>query len=736
MAGPLSLAEYEKLAVRVRAEMQKPPPDRDRDFLAESLPMLRASQDSAAPEPADQAARVAQEPTPAPPRPVGVDPAQDAMDAQNDMAAAAGAGVAQRGREIRDFMMDPMGNDPARTERRQLQAGQENLNIESRQLARGDSIEGNTPESTARAGGGLAVDVGLSAIPGGIVGRGAGAAGLRVAAEATTGGVLMASSVDENQLGMGAIGALGGGAIGVLAELPGMARNFLLRDLVQARKSEASARGQAVEEVSGVRMTVGQKSESPGILAAEASVKGRPGDPRDVFIKQQQADLQESYHRLVGSLNPLQTPPSRIIATTRQAYDSTVRGMQKIAGAKFRTNLEPALKATGAKISPDGRIGNGRGFLDPRELIGELYEQAAAISREVMVKPQVKSAQLRTIHAAIDSLTDAYKKGGLTVEQTQGLMHKLGQASAPSGNTLKDVDNAMDLLDVRRAKDRLEKDLTRTRQMSGPDKWRADAANAMHDARSEYKLDMTEIEGFSGSAVDNLLGKVAGAKISNPDTFARAILKLPAEQFTELMTMVERQSPGTANNIRGLVFEQLVSRNSKTTSWAKLGDHKPRELQSGEMIQELQEMGADKFAALAGVQPVTAARIQAGLQTLQKITKSMDAKGEGRTYRQQFEQYAINLASRDKGFVSRLLAGEMTPGVMEKLLFTKAGQDTLLTFASPRFGRAEIAQAVTFFNQAMQDDDAKREQLRAKLTANNAKRNVPQGPMEGGSQYQ
>jgi hypothetical protein len=75
---------------------------------------------------------------------------------------------------------------------------------------------------------------------------------------------------------------------------------------------------------------------------------------------------------------------------------------------------------------------------------------------------------------------------------------------------------------------------------------------------------------------------------------------------------------------------------------------------------------------------------------------------------------AINAASRDSGFIARLLAGELTPGVMEKLLYSPEGTKALMAFATPTTFRAAGAQSINYIVEAMKDDDSRRAQFQAK----------------------
>src|SRR5690606_28018336 len=118
-----------------------------------------------------------------------------------------------------------------------------------------------------------------------------------------------------------------------------------------------------------------------------------------------------------------------------------------------------------------------------------------------------------------------------------------------------------------------------------------------------------------------------------------------------------------------------------------------------------------RFQALTGVADAAAAkRVQDGLAVLRMIAVGPERTSVGKGAISKIEEIAINLASRNAGFVSRMLAGRLGPGFFERVLFTPEGLRSLETLGNKAATRSAIAVAGERLTQIMLNLDAEKEE--------------------------
>ncbi len=239
--------------------------------------------------------------------------------------------------------------------------------------------------------------------------------------------------------------------------------------------------------------------------------------------------------------------------------------------------------------------------------------------------------------------------------------------------------------------------------------------SALKAARTEFANDMTDIDAFRGRAIDRLLGGKLDP--SSPD-FARNLLKLDRDSFSELIGIADDFSPSLGNAMRSVVWREMLDDASR------IGSVTEDVLDTGKLVGVLNRMPKSKLKAFLGAggrSEEEVGQMVATVRTLNAIsegTADVASAGGRRGIRERFEQWSINAASQDKGFIARLLAGEMTPGLMERLLFSPGGQEALLTLSKPRVVRAEIANAFSHIAVLMMQDEEQKATLQRMQLAN------------------
>jgi len=526
-------------------------------------------------------------------------------------------------------------------------------------------------------------------------------AAARVATETGIGATLGGSSVplDEDPLHAA---VLDGGitlGLGTFSELPGLGMDFLRRELRAARNSDRNTRLQEISDNAGIDLTLGERTQTPAVLQAERSVPSRPAGPREEFLRKRQAQVEGAFIRTIDKLNPARLSQEEIITGTRQAYDKAITGKRKMASEQFRKDISGAAEKLGAKIDDEGRIRGGLKFLRPDNLISELMQQ-----RQILAD-QPLTGTSRAALTQLDREIQHLQSGRMDLGQLQRMLKDLAQQNKPSGIVIKDNTQAVDILNSGAVQRALNKDIDdHISDETLPAEF-GDALLTLQDARQNFGTAMADIDVFKGKAVDNLLGK-----LGDPESpqFAQRILAMPGKSFEQMVDLADDADPALGNAIRAAVFEELLDKHRRFDLRTSEAGAARGKLETDKVFEEIIKMPMSKLMAFTGsklpAKDIT--QMRNTLITLQAIAEGPSGSAiQARALRERAEQWAINAASRDVGFVSRLLTGEISPGFIERMLFTRNGQDALSTLAQPNVAKANIAQAFTYLSNAMREDE-------------------------------
>ena len=700
-------ADVQRVAELLRRELQKPKGERNSELIRRSTAVVRAFSESGVQVPeggAESFQGEVTEPTRFESRegPVDIDPAAQLSN------RALGIEAKNRAEDIVNFLKRPFMTDKEKEEKAQelrISRAEEQLQLEADAQASGVDPSSLKPAAIA---GGLLPDIAGGSIGGAIpFARSLTGSLARVATEAGLGAVLGGSTtpLDEDPTNAA---LLDGGitfGLGVMTEIPGLATDFLRREIRAARNSSQDAAIQKISDEIGLDLTIGERTQAPAAIVAETSVAARPDGERAKFLQKRRDQLEQVFTKVEDSLNPSQLSPEQIISRTRDAYDQTISGMARLASEQFRNTIEPTLTKVGAKIDSQGRIQGGFKFIETPELINELQVQ-----RRNLADQPLSGATQQALNQ-LDNEIARLKASPLDIGQVQRLLKDLSQRNAPTGIVIKDNTQASDILSSKNVQTAITNDLE---NLIGnpdiPEEFR-DAVATMQDARRQFGREMADIEVFKNTAVDRLLGKTGDPTSVD---FAQRVAKLDTKGFVDLVDMADDVNPGLGQAIRSVVFKDLVDQH---TNLAVLGSNKfksAEDIEVGPIIGAINKMSSSKRKAFIGhnLDPEQTRFLDNTLVGLKAIAEGPTGKNiHAQTLRNRAEQWAINAASQDKGFIARLLAGELAPGVIERMLFTEQGQRALSNLGQPKITRAQLAQSFTYLNTAMAEDEKAKEEL-------------------------
>jgi len=697
------------MAVRdqLKMELAKPADQRNMEFIRRGTSIITAFADQSNVEVPD-GAEVAFTGTSVPPKrmmtrdgPVDVPPQQQL--AQRAMAMEA----KNRGQDIVNFLRRPFLSDQEKAkeaEELRIQRAEEKIQLDADAQQSGVDPASLKP---AEVTGGLIPDILGGAIGGvGFARTGAGALG-RIATEAGIGAILGGSNtpLDEDPTNAALIDGGITFGLGTMTEIPGLAYDFLRREIRAARNSNQDANLQGISEATGIDLTIGERTQNPAALVAERNVPGRPEGPRAQFLQQRKQQLNDNFNRIEGTLNPEAMTPAEVVRGTAEAYDQHITAMAKLSSQQFRNTMEEVLPGVRAHMDSEGRIVGGFKFVQPRELINELQVQRRLLADQPL--SDANRFALRDLDAEIAKL----KKNGLDLGQVQRLLSDLSGRNAPTGIVIKDNTQASEILNSKSVQRAINRDLDSVIQSGTMPEEMVNAVTTLQDARRQFAIERADIDVFKNTQVDKLLGKVGDPTSAD---FAQKVLKLDANEFNTLLRIADDADPRLGNAIRGVSFKELVDKHTK---FGVIGSNKARtavDIDVKGLTSEFQRMPISAFQAFTGTNlPVEQAQYMRNtMVALQAISEGAGTSTSARSLRERMEQWAINAASRDAGFMSRLLAGELSPGVFERMLFTKQGQQALSNASNPKVLAPQLAQAFTYFSNVMAEDEKAREELK------------------------
>lgn len=754
-------ADFELIQNEIRAELAKPEPEQDIDFLQSAVAQLKEAEPRIGPRVEGAASAAVQEGalagTEVPVQPKRIQSTQqgfptDISPQQQLGTRALMEGAQQRFRELGNFFKR-LGMTDEEAAAAAQQEAQRDATAQVR-LAEAARVSGVDPASLdlPRTAGTLVPDVATAVVPGALPVRTGMGALARITAETAAGGVLGGASVPlDKDLTFQNTGlpALGSGVLGSLAEIPQLGRNLIFAESRAALNSDAARVGKQVEDLTGIDLTVSELSSNPAAAQAEAAIGRVAGGPKDLFLKRRQQQIQASFDELDRTLNPQRLTTGTIIRQTKDAVEARVLELRNIAGTQFRADLQPGLRAVGARLDDQGRILGGRRVVPVTNVIEEMARQAE-LAREPL--SGVSPGALRSIEREIAELQALDERGGLTFGELQ---RRVSEFTNPTRGAVKDATRAKENLDDRLILQAIFRDMqaaedglaVRIREinpatssgtgvgpvrpqdgpqtiegsgferLNDPKQQRAVVA-ALRAAREGYARNFGAVKQLENTATERLLAKVGDP---SAEEFAQKLVSLPKQEFADLMRTLDEYNAGASRALRGRIFYELVDKHTVADAGLSTLERAAPTIQLPELLAEFQKMPFEKFQAFIGdgLTAPQSQRLRAGLLAFQKIAEGPQNQGSTRSILRKIEDFAINAASRDVGFLSRLGAGQFGPGLVERVLFTKKGRNALEALGDPKIAAPLFAQSMNFLINAMRDEDEQTARIKAQLQQQN-----------------
>jgi len=709
---PATIAQMKQIKARVEAEFAKPEAEQNQALMRKGIATLRSFKEQSGVTTSPEARAQAFPGTRTDAiNHVSRDGNTTITPAQQLRTRALGEEAFNRGQDVVNFLRRPFLSDEEQAleahDLRQTRAGQK-IQLEQDAIASGVDPKALAP---AELVGSLLPDIGLAAVSGGVstARTGMGVLG-RVATEAMLGSALGGGTVPLDEDPTNAA-LLDGGltlGLGILTETPNLAIDFMRRELKAANNNGVNKNMEEISQSAGIDLSIGERSGVAAVQAAERGVPAPVGGPKTQFQAKRKAQINQAFQKRINQLDPANTPPHLLVERTKDAYSEAISEMASIASANFRDSMTKPLAAVGSRFDANGRIVKGFRFIKPTALINELITQRRLLQRQPLsgTTPQAIDALGREIAML--------KKHGLDMGQTQRLLADLSAENRATGVVITDNTRALDILSSRDVQKALNQDLDDiSTGAAGLPQEMEEAVNALQTSRTAFGKEREQIQRFNNTAIDSLLGNLDQELTGK--AFAEKVLALDARSFNTMLGIADKASPGMGNSIRANVFKQLLDENTFLDKVGSTATRTAKDIDVGSVYERIARMPDSKFEAFVGtgVPKEDAQLMRNTLLTLKAINEGtvQGAGGAGRGMRERIEQFTINLASQNVPFVSRLVAGELSPGAMERLLFTKAGNEALSNLARPKILAPVLAQSVSYIINVMAEDEKAVEEL-------------------------
>jgi len=601
--------------------------------------------------------------------------------------AATGSGIREGATNLLNFVAQPFrdeGEEEAAAARNLTQTAEDRVRLVE------DARRVGIPEDEINrliGVGKVTPDVALGGVAGGLRGRGARILGETAAA--TLGGAAEDGSVATAALS----GAVGFG-VGTLLEIPGTARDALLSPLRAVRR-EGTATNQAAKdalEVSnefGLPLSIAEASEDVALLRSQSFVPATAPNKERFLVRRADRAL-DAWQETLQGLNPENVGTAELVTAVKDQFDDSVRELGNFASRRFRTQLSEAAELTGGQVDSTGRVVGGRREVPLNNFVFERASQLDADEAVPFVGISGRQAD-KGRNEIVEFLQD--RDGRVTVGELQTLLSTLSEAAHGPGGAVKDRLTAKARLNARKQLTALLEDLD---QYDGP------AGPILKEARAQYAQDIARVKALENSAVASLTASIG---VDNASELGPRLLEMPPEEITKFMNFAERANPAFANAARGRVLETLVGQHTKVSARGGANQLAPA-LDMRSLGNELTEIPAAKLRALLGTDLPTAEvrKAQAGIKTMMKIAQSPESF-VGKGFLQQVENFAINAVSRSPEFVSRLIAGALSPVMLDKLLYTDKGLKTLVRLSQVGSTKGALSGAASGMAQLAIDSE-------------------------------
>lgn len=452
----------------------------------------------------------------------------------------------------------------------------------------------------------------------------------------------------------GGIGAIPGVGVGI--------KNTIFGRINKVANDPAVLARQAALDAAGIRYTLGQSSGDELLVGLETAAKG-PAKRR--FLFEQANDLKNSFNRTVAKIRGNSEVSKQGAAKAIQGELKRVRG--ELSGAR-----NSAWKQGIERVK---ELGGDRKLIQPKKLL-EAVDSVIREAEDVLTNAggSKLTKGFRNYRATLAKMV---KEGGATADEVNRLMVGLNRlTNKGAGGIFKKGAEAESAALAQGMRAGLFDDIADATQAAGG---QADEAiEALNAVRANYKAASEAIQEMGDTAVASAFGK---DKIPGP---------------SEIKSLYNAMDPSEQRFVVDLL------RDTDDAALASLRAGQLKEVADGALDfgKEAVKNAFDIKAFAKGLGKMR----NSGLLSQRQVDDAMKTVSHARTLLNKVDgplgnvpllpkEMTINLVSQNAGFMVRAVTQLFTGSSLEKLLFTKAGQEAMRTAASTGASSAKMTAA-------------------------------------------
>jgi hypothetical protein len=469
---------------------------------------------------------------------------------------------------------------------------------------------------------------------------------------------------NEERLGTAKIGAALGGGMSIIPGLFAGVKNMMVRAVKKLSPDIAEQR--RLMQAEGINAaSLGQLTGDPRMLRIEADAAGPIADR---MFRQQQVQARETLSRKLGVTLPdmaeMTTGNRAVVDEGLALVKNGVRTIRGRRNKAFEQGLNAIEEATGGRPI----IGTGKFADQANELIATIQQNFDNVPM---------GSQIKSIFRTVNNANDV---GGLTPKQANAILLKLGQMKRSGAGMFDSGDDVVKgSIDTYRGftqkyanvlKNTLEQAFDESADRLG-----GTAGAQLKQLRTEYAAASRE-----ASAIESDMLASLGLRNTDTGTILRKLGDADVAVVRKVMETLEDIPGGQAfkGRLRDALYKQAVQDGSAAarTTAAKAGDFNLKAFADSLM----RNTDASRLKGI--ITPQQERYAVASAKQLKKLFNDPvvgSPSGVLKTHLGiDLQGIAINVMSRDPGFMARLVASAVQKGKgAEALFFTKEGQDLL-----------------------------------------------------------
>lgn len=440
------------------------------------------------------------------------------------------------------------------------------------------------------------------------------------------------------------------------------AAGYVPRKILATQETPVAVEGQAIENATGVKLSLGQKSGNRRLSSVEHGLKEGSDDAAKLFDKQ------------------TKDAENHLTAVAQQFSKKPAEGLTVKAGEELGQAYDQAVKRYETIRTRIGRVeyGKWRHEVGDGPQIGvSAFEGKLRNLADVAVPGSVEAKA--AADSVLKTLTAQIKKGGgkLTAEQYLDWQQKINR------ELFQNVEKA--------GRGRIQRELLDALFADG-NAYSGKAADQLQKAIGMWRRGSTLLTKFE----ESVPASVFGMRSFDPYNAAAKIEKLSPSQIAATRKAVDRHPSAWDDTVAAWVYRGMEKASNNPNRLAGQSPFSP-----SQFLQQLPKRDQLNAMVPDGKKRDT---LMNGFKLMERVADKYGGGSQGMGVRQTFADVASNMVGGNPIFIARLAGKYLGPIGLGKLLMTDGGHKTLRSLAAAPDKSPAKAAAIEQFIQLMEEE--------------------------------